>query len=73
MIKQGANMTCDRNCSWCIYGYRQVEKYKCGNKNVTCDGECHKCPFRKEEFVKYICNVYKRNQKGNLNVYNSLP
>lgn len=54
-------MTCDRNCSWCIYGYRQVEKYKCGNKNVTCDGECHKCPFRKEEFVKYICNVYKRN------------
>ena len=26
-------MTCDRNCSQCIYGYRQVKKYKCGNKN----------------------------------------
>ena len=54
-------MTCDRNCSRCIYGYRKVEKYKCGNKNVTCDGECHKCTFRKEESVKYICNVCKRN------------
>lgn len=61
MKGNGANMTCDRNCSQCVYGYRQVEKYKCGNKNVTCDGECHKCPFRKEESVKYICNVCKRN------------
>ena len=54
-------MTCNQQCSQCIYGYRQVEKYKCGNKNVTCDGECHKCPFRKEETVKYICGISKRN------------
>jgi len=50
-------MTCNRDCVWCLYGFREESGWKCGAKNITCDGECHKCPFRIAVSVRYVCRA----------------
>ena len=55
-------MTCNRDCSKCIYGIPR-KTYRCNSPNTTCDNDCSNCRSASDESVEWFCIARIFNSK----------